>query len=161
LSSTSASSSTSSTSSSGSTTQCVQNSNIYVKITASVPGAPGSFDLNVFVTNLAGLLSIPIAAINEAELNLDQSTSTRTVIAFRLTSVNCIDPVAKALELKNLAESQNPRLGQFGLSGFQIVTVEEQEPVVSQSVQVFPTLSLILVYLLLRCNLSHLDNSCH
>jgi hypothetical protein len=86
----------------------------------------GTFDVNIFVANMSAVLNIPAAAIIEVEVAVDQSTSSQTYLTFKLQSVGCIDPIAKALELKRLAEARDPVLSAHGFSGLVVVSVENQ-----------------------------------
>jgi hypothetical protein len=121
-----------------------------VKITASLPGSVDYFSVQDFITRLSGVLGIPTAAVEEVIVDLDRSTSTVTILQFMLVSVNCIDPVAKARQLKTMIEANDPLLGQYQLSGLQIISSEENAEVSAATLLHFmPNLCLLLAVILL------------
>jgi hypothetical protein len=133
------------------TTGAQQGGGLVVKVyvTVTLPGAPDSFDVNAFVTNLARVLNIPLAAILEVGVKLDKSTSTTTVVELVLINNAGTDPIRAAQRLKQLAETKDQILAQNDLTGMTVVVgdVEQTDATNSAAAVVFHFL-LVLVALL-------------
>jgi hypothetical protein len=120
---------------------------VKVYVTISLPGAPDSFDVASFISNLAKVLNIPTTAILEVGVKLDRSSSLSTVLEVILINNGGVDPVKAAQRLKQLAEAKDPILAQNDLTGM-TVTIGDVEEVSSASVA-FVSMILSLAALVL------------
>jgi hypothetical protein len=105
---------------------------ISASITVRIPKAPGDIDISLFVSELASILDIPVSAIDKVEVQLDQSSDNppSTVIVFVITNADGVDPIAKARELKQLAESNDPKLQNTqNLQGLEVLSVDSNAAV--------------------------------
>jgi len=94
---------------------------IKVTVTVSLPGPPNSVSIEKFVTGIANILKIPIQAILEANVMLDRSTSTKTIITFVVANVAGVDPISAAQKLQTLAQSQDPVIKANNLEGLEVL----------------------------------------
>jgi hypothetical protein len=99
---------------------------VLVLVTVKVTTPVKVFDTTTFVYSIAGLLNIPVAAIDEVLVNFDLSTDTYTIIAFKLSNANGkdgkpINPVAVAGQLKTIAENKDSKLQTYAiLTGLEV-----------------------------------------
>jgi len=110
---------------------------LQVLVTVTLQVAPGIVSVNRFANEITGVLGIPQAAIENIQVDIDQSTSSTTVVHFTLINAKVtdakgvtttVDPIAAAEKLKQLAASQDPSLQTTTLlANMQVNSVVEPE----------------------------------
>jgi hypothetical protein len=123
---------------------------ILVLVTVKVTTPVKVFDTTTFVYSIAGLLNIPVSAIDEVLVNFDLSTDTYTIIAFKLSNANGkdgkpINPVAVAGQLKTIAENKDSKLQTYAiLTGLEVQDASD----VSAASSLFVSAALLALLLL-------------
>jgi len=105
---------------------------IDVGITVKLALAPKDADIPEFIYEITQALGIPAEAIVQINVDLDQSTSTSTVIHFIIENVENpatyqrVDPIATAYALKDMAANKDARLTSKSLLGdMEVLSVDE------------------------------------
>jgi len=101
------------------TTEPTIDVDLQVLVTVTLQVAPGIVSVNRFANEITGVLGIPQTAIQNIQVDLDQSSASTTVVHFILINAKVtdaqgttttVDPIAAAEKLKELAASKDPAI---------------------------------------------------
>jgi len=102
---------------------------IQVLVTVTLAYAPSIVSVQDFANDVTGVLRLPLSAIENIQVDFDQSTASTTVVHFTLVNnPTTVDPIAAAEKLKEMASSNDPALKSTELlQNMQVNSVVQQD----------------------------------